>query len=64
MSAFASVYFEDIISFAKKKKINFYISVTNTHNCYFFQIEKNEMDWTCSTYGGEKVCIQGFRGET
>ena len=26
------------------------------------QIEKNEIDWACSTYGGEKRCIQGFGG--
>ena len=28
------------------------------------QIEKNEMGRTCSTYGGEQRCIQGFGGET
>jgi hypothetical protein len=28
------------------------------------QIEKNEMDGTCSTYGGEERCIQGSGGET
>ena len=26
------------------------------------QIEKNEMDGACSTYGGEERCIQGFGG--
>jgi len=24
------------------------------------QIEKNEMGWACSTYGGEERCIQDF----
>jgi len=28
------------------------------------QIEKNEMGMACSTYGGEKRCIQDFDGET
>jgi hypothetical protein len=28
------------------------------------QIEKNEMGGACSTYGGEKMCMQGFGGET
>jgi hypothetical protein len=28
------------------------------------QIEKNEMDMTCSTYGGEEKYIEGFGGET
>ena len=28
------------------------------------QIEKNEKDWACSTYGGEERRIQGFGGET
>jgi hypothetical protein len=28
------------------------------------QIERNEMDGTCSTYGGEEKLIQGFGGET
>jgi len=28
------------------------------------QIEKNEMGGTCSAYEGEKMCIQGFGGET
>jgi len=27
------------------------------------QIEKNEVDKACSTYGGEEKCIQGFGGE-
>jgi hypothetical protein len=26
-------------------------------------IEKNEMGGVCSTYGGEKSCIEGFGGE-
>jgi uncharacterized membrane protein len=28
------------------------------------QIEKNEMDGSCSAYGEEKRCMQGFVGET
>jgi hypothetical protein len=28
------------------------------------QIEKNEMGWTCSTYGGKEKCIQDFGGDT
>jgi len=28
------------------------------------QIDKNEMVGACSTYGGEKRCVQGFGGET
>jgi len=28
------------------------------------RIEKNEMGGSCSTYGGEDRCIQGFGGET
>jgi hypothetical protein len=28
------------------------------------QIEKNEMDETCSTYGREERCVQDFGGET
>ena len=28
------------------------------------KIEKNEMGWTCNTYGGEESCVQGFGGET
>jgi len=34
---------------------------------YYFlgdQIEKNEMDGGCGTYGEEERCIQGFGGET
>jgi hypothetical protein len=27
-------------------------------------IEKNEMGGACSPYGVEKICIQGFGGET
>ena len=27
------------------------------------QIEKNEFDWACSTYGGEKWCTQGLVGK-
>jgi hypothetical protein len=29
-----------------------------------YQIEKDEMGGTFSTYGGEEKCIQGFGGET
>jgi hypothetical protein len=28
------------------------------------QIEKNEMGWACSTYGGKERCIRDFGGET
>jgi hypothetical protein len=28
------------------------------------QIEKNEMDGACSTYGGKERCIQDFGEET
>jgi hypothetical protein len=28
------------------------------------QIEKNEMDGACSTYGGKEMCIQDFGRET
>jgi hypothetical protein len=28
------------------------------------QVKKTEMSRTCSTYGGEERCIQGFSGET
>ena len=32
--------------------------------CSADQIEKNEMDAACGTYGGEGKCIQGFGWET
>ena len=32
--------------------------------CSGDQMEKNEVSEACSTYGGEKRCIQGFGGET
>jgi hypothetical protein len=32
--------------------------------CACDQIEKNDMGATCSTYGGEKRCMQGFGGGT
>ena len=32
--------------------------------CSDNKIEKNEMGRTCSAYGGEERCIQGFGGET
>ena len=28
------------------------------------QVKKTEMGSTCSTYGGEERCIQGFSGES
>jgi hypothetical protein len=28
------------------------------------QIKKLEMGWTCSMFGGEDRCIQGFGGKT
>jgi hypothetical protein len=28
------------------------------------QVKKTEMGRTCSTYGGEEMCIQGFSRET
>ena len=28
------------------------------------KIEKNEMGWACSAYGGEERCIQSVVGET
>jgi len=33
-------------------------------NCSGDKIEKNEMGWECSAYGGEERFIQGFGGET
>ena len=35
-----------------------------TQYCSGDRIEKNEVGGTCSTYGGEERCIQGFGGET
>ena len=32
--------------------------------CSCDKIEKNEMVGTCSMYGGEERCIEGFGGET
>jgi len=32
--------------------------------CLGDEVEKNEMDGSCSTYGGEDRCIRGFGGET
>ena len=37
---------------------------TPHNNCSGDKIEKNEMGGACSTYGGERRCIQGFGGET
>ena len=28
------------------------------------KIEKNEMGWACSAYGGEESCTQGFGGKS
>ena len=28
------------------------------------QMKEDEMDGECSTYGGQKQCVQGFGGET
>jgi len=35
-----------------------------TQYCSGDQIENNEMGGTCSTHGGEEMCIQSFGGET
>ena len=34
------------------------------HHCSGDQIEKDDMDGACSTYGGDQRCIRGFGGET
>ena len=34
-----------------------------TPYCPGDQIEKNEIGGTCSTYGGDEMCLQGFGGE-
>jgi len=34
------------------------------HNYSRDHIEKNEMGGTCSMYGGEERCTQGFSGES
>ena len=39
-------------------------SVLLTQYCSRDKMEKNEMGGTCSAYGGEERCIQGFGGET
>jgi len=39
------------------------MSVLIAHYCSVDQIMKNEIGGTCSTYGGEGRCIQGFGGE-
>jgi hypothetical protein len=37
----------------------------NTHqNFSDDQIEKNEIRWVCSTFGGDESCIQGFGVKT
>ena len=41
-----------------------YLYLLFTKFCSFDQIEKNEMGWACSTYGGEETYVQGFGGET
>jgi hypothetical protein len=40
--------------------------MTCTHHQILFgnEIEKNEMDGACSTYGGKERCIQDFGGKT
>jgi hypothetical protein len=40
------------------------MSCTPHQYCSGDQIEKNEVDGTCSAYGGEDRHIQGFGGET
>ena len=40
------------------------LSVFLTKYCPGDEIVKFEMDGTCSRYGGEEMCIQGFGGET
>jgi hypothetical protein len=35
-----------------------------TYYCSGDKIEKNEMSWACSAYGGEVRHIQGFGGKT
>jgi hypothetical protein len=39
-------------------------SVLLTQYCSGDKLEKDEMGGTCSTYGEERRCIQGFGGET
>jgi len=44
----------------------FIYSIPKINNSNTFQpkIEKNEIGWACSAYGGEERCIQGFGGDT
>ena len=43
-------------------RAKWYVLLTKHHSGD--QIETNEMDGACSTFGGLKKCIQGFGGET
>ena len=41
------------------------LMICTTHQyCSGDKIEKNEMGGSCSAYGGEERCLQGFGGET
>jgi hypothetical protein len=42
---------------------NFMIFLLTKYFCSD-HIQKNEMGWSYSTYGGKESCIQGFDGET
>jgi len=51
------------------KKINYntiikVVSVLLPQYCSGDKIEKDEMGWACSTYGGEERHIQDFGGKT
>ena len=49
----------------EKNYINGSLIICTHHQILFGdQIENNEMDGACSTYGGEKRCIKGFGGKT
>ena len=37
--------------------------MTLIQNCSGDKIEKNEMDWACSAYGGEELLMQSFGGD-
>ena len=40
-----------------------YMSIL-TKYCSGDQVEKDEMSWARSTFGGDQRCIEGFGGET
>jgi hypothetical protein len=40
------------------------LSVLRTQYCWGDKIEKDEIGWSCNSYGGEEEYIQGFGGET